>query len=40
MNFVNIIQKKAKKSGLNRQEIDYVIKNIVYGKIPDYLITS
>ena len=40
MNFVNIIQKKAKKSGLNRQEIDYVIKNSVYGKIPDYLITS
>ena len=40
MNFVNIIQKKAKKNRLNRQEIDYVIKNIVYGKIPDYLITS
>ena len=40
MDFISIIQKKAKKKELNRQEIDWVIKNIVDGKIPDYLITS
>ena len=40
MNFVSIIQKKAKKNELSEQEIDYVIENIVDRKIPDYLITA
>ena len=40
MNFVSIIQKKAKKNELSGQEIDYVIKNIVDRKAPDYLITA
>ena len=40
MNFIDIIKKKARKNELNQQEIDYVIKNIVAGKIPDYLITA
>lgn len=40
MNFVSIVQKKAKKNELSGQEIDYVIKNIVDRKAPDYLITA
>ena len=40
MNFIDIIRKKARKNELNQQEIDYMIKNIVAGKIPNYLITA
>ncbi len=40
MNFINIIRKKSKKNKLSKQEIDYIIKNVVMGKIPDYLITA
>lgn len=40
MNFIDIVQKKAKKNELSGQEIDYVIKNIVDRKAPDYLITA
>lgn len=40
MNFIDIIQKKAKKHKLKKHEIDYVVKNIIEGNAPDYLISA
>ena len=40
MQFLDIIRKKALKFELNKDEIDYAIKNIVAKTIPNYLITA